>query len=197
MYANDNIDINEETLDGKGTFHASQTAAFRRSDPQDTVSKLKLSRTNKTVEIPPQIFELKDAKMEFGKPAPKFHGLISVDLYDVDSNEMKQSNNKDLAWILCRLTCKDLVDDQFVPSWSGFNHLMTESDHQTTIAGVMPIINSPAHDYDTIWTVMQNCHKMTTSLGQMYTIITFDEQLYSKAKMLQWQHQNESENITL
>ncbi|KAK1895875.1 (-)-kolavenyl diphosphate synthase TPS10 chloroplastic [Dissostichus eleginoides] len=29
MYANDNIDINEETLDGKGTFHASQTAAFR------------------------------------------------------------------------------------------------------------------------------------------------------------------------
>ena len=29
-YANDNIDINEETVNGKGTFHASQTVAFRR-----------------------------------------------------------------------------------------------------------------------------------------------------------------------
>lgn len=37
MYANDNIDINEETLDGKGTFHASQTAAFRRSEPQEEI----------------------------------------------------------------------------------------------------------------------------------------------------------------
>jgi len=34
-YANDNIDILEETLtcNGKGTFHASQTAAFRRREP--------------------------------------------------------------------------------------------------------------------------------------------------------------------
>jgi len=29
MYANDNMDINEETLDGRETLHASQTAAFR------------------------------------------------------------------------------------------------------------------------------------------------------------------------
>ena len=35
MYANDNIDINEETLDGKGTFHASQAAAFRQSNPEE------------------------------------------------------------------------------------------------------------------------------------------------------------------
>ena len=29
-YAVDNIDINEETLSGMGTFHATQVAAFRR-----------------------------------------------------------------------------------------------------------------------------------------------------------------------
>ena len=62
---------------------------------------------------------------------------------------------------------------------------------------MMPIINSPAHDYDTIWTVLQNCHKMTTKLGQRYTIITFDEQLYCKAKMLQWHHQKECEDIII
>ena len=41
-YANDNIDINEETLDGKGTFHASQTAAFRRSKPEEEIPKIML-----------------------------------------------------------------------------------------------------------------------------------------------------------
>ena len=28
-------------------------------------------------------------------------------------------------------------------------------------AEVMPIINEPAHDFDTFWTVMQNCQTMT------------------------------------
>ena len=33
---------------------------------------------------------------------------------------------------------------------------------------------------------MQNCKAMTEKLGQKYTVITYDEQLYCKAKMLQW-----------
>ena len=80
---------------------------------------------------------------------------------------------------------------------SGFNQLMSKSDRQKAVAGMMPIKNSPAHNYDTIWTVLQNCHQMTTQLGQRYTVITFDEQLYCKAKMLQWQHQKECENIII
>ena len=31
-FAVDNIDINEETLSGMGTFHATQVAAFRRKE---------------------------------------------------------------------------------------------------------------------------------------------------------------------
>ena len=42
MHANDNIDINEETLDGKVTFYASQTAAFRRSKPEEEIPKIML-----------------------------------------------------------------------------------------------------------------------------------------------------------
>ena len=34
--------------------------------------------------------------------------------------------------------------------WSGSNNLMSKSDHPKTVAGMMPIINSPAHDYDKI-----------------------------------------------
>jgi len=41
------------------------------------------------------------------------------------------------------------------------------------------------------------CYKMTTKVGQRYTIITFDEQLYCKAKMLQWHNQRECEDIII
>ena len=33
QFAADNIDIIEETLDGKGTFHATQMVAFQRGEP--------------------------------------------------------------------------------------------------------------------------------------------------------------------
>ena len=152
MYANDNIDINEETLDGKGTFHASQTAAFRRSEPQEEIPKVKLkSGRAKSLSIPSGMFELKDAKMESQKPPPKFHGPVTPEMYDADTQLTKQSKNQDLAWILSRQQ-----NPEVVPSWSGFSHLISKSDRQKTVAGMMPIINSPAHDYDTIWTVLQN-----------------------------------------
>ena len=106
------------------------------------------------------MFELKDAKMESQKPPPKFHGPVARELYDADPQLMKQSKSQDLVWILCRQEKSEVV-----PSWSGFNQLMSKSDRQKTVAGMMPIINSPAHDYDTIWTVLQNCHQMTTQLG--------------------------------
>lgn len=38
---------------------------------------------------------------------------------------------------------------------------------------------------------------MTKKLGQRYTVITFDEQLYCKAKMLQWHHHKECEDIVI
>eukprot|EP00745_Piridium_sociabile_P034091 TRINITY_DN5858_c0_g1_i7.p1 TRINITY_DN5858_c0_g1~~TRINITY_DN5858_c0_g1_i7.p1 ORF type:complete len:942 (+),score=252.29 TRINITY_DN5858_c0_g1_i7:556-3381(+) len=47
-------------------------------------------------------------------------------------------------------------------------------------------MDAPAHHFSTIWTVMQNCKAMTEKLGEKYTVITYDEQLYCKAKMLQW-----------
>lgn len=90
MYANDNIDINEETLDGKGTFHASQIAAFRRSEPQEEILEIKLtSGRSKSVSVPPGLFELKDAKMESQKPPPKFHSHISPEMYDADTNKLR------------------------------------------------------------------------------------------------------------
>ena len=56
---------------------------------------------------------------------------------------------------------------------------MEKSDHPEPVGGMMPIINSPAHDYDTILAALQNCQNITT---QMYTIITFNEHCPTKAE---------------
>lgn len=135
--------------------------------------------------------------MESQKPPPKFCSHISPEMYEANTqinlNIIKQSNSQDLAWILRRL---QNTDDQVVPSWSGFNHLMSKSDHPKTVAGMMPIINSPArllHTLDHFIELAKNDKKM----GQRYTVITFDEQLHCKAKLLQWQHQKECEDIVI
>ena len=72
------------------------------------------------------------------------------------------------------------------PNWAAFNQHVSEINPTRTTIGSMPIISEAAHEFDTIWTVIQNCQKMTAALGQKYKVITFDEQLYCKAKMLQW-----------
>lgn len=42
-FAVDNIDINEETLNGMGTFHATQVAAFRRKEEGEPAMDIELS----------------------------------------------------------------------------------------------------------------------------------------------------------
>ena len=69
---------------------------------------------------------------------------------------------------------------------SGLNQKVSTTDPPVTLVGPMPIINAPAHDFNTLWTIMQNCQAMTKKVGEQYTVITFDEQLYCKAKQLQW-----------
>ena len=83
------------------------------------------------------------------------------------------------------------------PNWTAFKQRVSEINPTRTAIGSMPISSEAAHEFDTIWTVIQNCQKMTAALGQKYTVITFDEQLYCKAKMLQWFKPEKCENLVV
>lgn len=51
-FSTDNVDINEATLDGKGTFHATQVAAWQRGPPKvNLLDGIKFSNTG-TLHIP-------------------------------------------------------------------------------------------------------------------------------------------------
>ena len=56
---------------------------------------------------------------------------------------------------------------------------------------------APANEYDTFLTVIIRCRLIAQHLGQQWTIITFDEALYSKATELLWVKPEESNGIIL
>ncbi len=50
----------------------------------------------------------------------------------------------------------------------------------------MPIVQSPAHEFDTLNTVVLRCKHVANVLGQQYVVLTVDEALYFKLMELKW-----------
>lgn len=71
-------------------------------------------------------------------------------------------------------------------SWSTYNQNTSESNEEVTTVGYMPIVLSPAHEYQTMNTVVKKCKYISEKLGRKYVVITVDEQLYSRLMELKW-----------
>lgn len=71
-------------------------------------------------------------------------------------------------------------------TWSAFNQALSKCDPDLTTVGYMPLIQAPAHDFDTLNTVVQRCMHISEKLGKKYTVITVDQALYFKLMDLKW-----------
>jgi hypothetical protein len=182
-----------------GTFHATQFAALRRMEEGEPKMKVQITpraERQLNLDVPSEIHELKKVELESDKPEPVIQGTVSTEWYSPDQLTMDESFEKDLAWILTRLV-QLRPEVQQVPGWSGFNQLLSTNVSQPTIVGPLPIINAPAHEFDTLWTVILQCQAMTKLREGKYTVITMDEALYNKAKMLQWEKTEEFKNVVI
>lgn len=196
-FANDNIDINEETLDGKGTFHASQSAIFVTPAVDDEEPPLNVKfLTNREAKVPPEFQQLKESSIGTKQPEPAFFSDLTIDMFKPNENVKKSAQVQDMLWLVTRSAN---IPEQHVPAWTAFNQMLDVSGKDTPVSriGHLPIINAPAHEYDVIWTVINRSIDITKALGQEFTIITFDEQLYSKAKQLQWFKPEECQNVII
>ena len=106
-YAVDNIDINEETLSGMGTFHATQVAAFRRKVDRELEMNIQVtpkSERRLDLQVPSEQHELNsEISLENKKPEPQMEGTVIEEWYEPDKNKIDESYKKELAWILSRL----------------------------------------------------------------------------------------------
>ena len=91
------------------------------------------------------------------------------------------------------LACNMLRDKGVMRSgWTEFNQPLLQKDvghkfgHKVTKVEYLPIIQAPAHEMDTLKTVVKKCMHVATVLGQQYTIITVDQALYCKLVELKW-----------
>ena len=67
-------------------------------------------------------------------------------------------------------------------------------DIDVTEIGYCPMIPVPATDFNTIYTMMKSFQRMFSSLGQKWTLVTYDEAIYCKAQIIEWRNHQEFEN---
>ena len=66
------------------------------------------------------------------------------------------------------------------PSWTNFNKGVSDDDYEPTTVGYVPLTLSPAHEYDTLYTVVQKCKYIAEAVGQKFVVLTVDEALYCR-----------------
>lgn len=135
--------------------------------------------------MPLEFHELTNLSLDNKKPEPELQKTVVSEWYTPDSSLTDESHKKDLAWILGRLH-EQQPELQSTPGLTGFNQLLLTEKPQVTVVGPLPIVNAPTHEFETLWTVILRCKAMTHLRNGKFTVITMDEGLYNKAKMLQW-----------
>ena len=95
----------------------------------------------------------------------------------------------DTVWLTnqCIARCSENVLNQPIPLWAGYNSLLTLDDRPITVVHTLPLLKSPAHEYNTLIDVLKQAQHITASvMGQASrVIVTFDMDLYIRAIKLQ------------
>jgi hypothetical protein len=136
-YTCDNIDILDETLDGKNTFHTTQMAAWQRSQASDESLKDLEPSTKRTLNVPSALEELHPVRITPGTCAPVFStpvNEISAVNPEADNENAQQAKATDLAFFL---HCQD---KKLKPSWTVFNQSLSSEESEQTAVGYLPII---------------------------------------------------------
>ena len=195
----DNIDVLEETIDGRNTFHCTQMMLWQRGpEPQrpneDRIIDRPRALNRETIA---ELHKLDHAHLLQGtRPSPVFHheNKIAVDEWFKESDERAKAKCKNDAWVLCQM--KDSLDQQ-VPSWSRFNQVTSTVDPPVTTAGMLPILQAPADNNDTMTSILNRFVSIAKRMNQKYTVIAVDQPLYSRAKELVWANPDIYENIVM
>lgn len=209
----DNIDINCETIDGKGTFHSMARVVFQDQIVQEDrpivqTNKIKIGQ-DKSLAIDPDNALALSAIKYFPRPQLRSQPPRSPDAKEIINALATGSawlEVTDLCWVIVRMVSRDklpLSDNieqtgpQCIPFWTGFNASLADRRDSCTIATYAPIIDAKPADLSTLYTTMTKCADMTRQLGQPNAVQTMDLQLYALAQQVKWTKAEEFQNHIL
>ncbi|WAR24223.1 P52K-like protein [Mya arenaria] len=104
----------------------------------------------------------------------------------------EQARIEDTVWLLTRQTD---TEEQKVPAWRAFNESTSQASPPMTTIGMLPILQAPADDFDTLTTVIDRFIAISNHVGQTHTVITGDQPLYAKGIELTWANQEKYKNV--
>ena len=209
--AGDNNDINEETLDGKQTTHATTLVLYQRKQ-QGPKPKPAVRPAHSEKRRSLNISDANPPLLEFGacgkRPAVTFYkDKIEEEWFQSSSSLCTTAIQMDFGWFLTRLCTHQLFSEnlhnrdgevfQPLPSWSGFNAKIASEPPPLTSVGYCPMINGSPTEYSTVYTAMKNVQAMMDVLHQKHSVITFDLAIYMKAKEIQWRRPEEFKNTVI
>lgn len=181
--AADNIDFNEETLDGRKTTHATSMVLYQNTKHH--------SEMQEPQALPvPDIPEFQECNKH---PSPAFSHQIQPTLFGIRT-DVKKDSMKETMWLTARMDPQKLYEqdtariatEQSIPGWSPFNTAITSTHPtKTTIGYCAPLPDPPTED-KTVYTTMKNFIIMNKKLGQDKAFLTLDLAIYCKAKVIQW-----------
>ena len=150
-----------------------KSSTLANSRPVRTEIK-KIQRTVKvpTTDIAPYIIGT--------KKTPAFIDLETNDQsFNISLNDWKQVAQKnDLAYDLTKTICA--VNETPLPGWTGFNTMLDNKKHDISKVGYLPVINASPTEYSTINAILTRSKEIADKLQLKYTVLVFDEAVYSK-----------------
>ncbi len=178
-FAIDNIDFQEDTTDGKGTFHGTVTVAFQPGPSSPSELEPLKFHSDAVEPLPVAIYEVSPCPMNRSLK-PKLPQL-SIEKPRLESAE--NSKDKDTLVLLSFgiAALKDLP--RSMPNWSAFNSRLEDPPPvpPTTICP-LPLLDSPAPEYSSLCTMMTEMEKIQQALNGdgAPVLVAADMALFSK-----------------
>ena len=128
------------------------------------------------------------------KPVSNLPPDLEIEKWFNESNNQVESKMKNMAWIIARM-CQ--TSQQMVPAWAAFNEKISLVNSPITTPGMLPILQAPADDNNTMTTILNRFTSIAKHLGQPNTVIAVDQPLYSRGKEIIWANPEKCQNVVL
>ena len=175
----DNIDINEGTLDGQNTFHATQYAAWQRGPESVDILQNITPTKSTTLKVPDEVNTIFLAYIR----EPQFKEDVEEEWFKQpiqNCPQAVQAETTDTAFFFKR------QNEELKSGWTSFNEKHSDTDHEVSTVGYMPIVLAPAHNVNTLNTVVQRIMQVAESFNQKHVVLTVDQALFTLLMELKW-----------
>lgn len=175
----DNFDQHEETLDGLSTTHFMAAVLYQITESSGVINGI--PRSQKKTLHASQYME--KSLSIFNKPhiRPEPKRVAEESIFSTHNVNLHwQVETYDLDWKLCRNT----NDMTFLPAWSGFNAMVSQTDIPVPNVRYLPFISAPPSNFSTVYTAILRLISVAKSQGQPHILVTADLAIYSKAQQI-------------